>query len=380
MNLTKHGRRIDLSYSFAGARIHRSWPDKETLHRELEALFWLRDHRLDLADICKVQAATGKIPNFENVGSKGPITLREFVREHYYQRRMGMLSPSSRKREKERLQQILGEFGDKRLHEMDAEVVENFRTRYPELKKAKKVKPAHSASALNHIVKPLKAAFKMAAAWGYLRRNPIQDVKLMKEPPGRDQFIPSIEAFSVLHTRASEVLKPWLILGLYTGLRRSAITALTRNDIEHDSRELCVRNSKGRTYRVYLHDEVVRLLRDIGPSVTDARILRTQDGKPAPFPHRDFRLARKLAGLNQLHYHDLRHTYATWLREAGVDPMTVAQLLGHRVAAMTGRYAHLTAEQRRRAIEKLPHLVEPERLPKKSSDMRSEDAESKKAM
>src|SRR5438874_9367857 len=44
VNLTKHGRRIDLSYSFAGSRIHRSWPDKETLHREPEALFSFRAH------------------------------------------------------------------------------------------------------------------------------------------------------------------------------------------------------------------------------------------------------------------------------------------------------------------------------------------------
>ena len=99
MNLTKRGRRIDLSYSFAGARIHRSWPEKETLHRELEALFWLRDHRIDLADLVKVQAATGKLPNLQNVGSKGPITFREFIRERYYQQRMSMLSPNSRKRE-----------------------------------------------------------------------------------------------------------------------------------------------------------------------------------------------------------------------------------------------------------------------------------------
>jgi hypothetical protein len=90
------------------------------------------------------------------------------------------------------------------------------------------------------MVKPLEAAFKMAAAWGYLGQNPIRDVKLMKEPAGKDQFIPTIEAFSPLHTRASEDLKPWLILGLYTGLRRSAIAALTRNDLEHDARELRV--------------------------------------------------------------------------------------------------------------------------------------------
>jgi integrase len=308
MNLSKHGRRIDLSYSFAGTRIHRSWPDKETLHRELEALFWLRDHRIDLADLCKVQASTGKLPNLQNVGTKGPITFLEFIRERYYRQRMSMISPNSRERETFRLQQLIAEFGDKMLHDMDGEMIEDFRMRYPSLKKTKKVRPASAASALNHMIKPLKAAFKMAVAWGFLRTNSLRDVKLMKEPPGRDQYIPSIDAFTALYTRASEELKPWLIFGLYTGLRKSAICALTRNDIDHEARELKVRNSKGRTYRVYLHDEVMQCLESLGPSVSDARILRTGDDKPAPFPERDFRHARKLAGLGELHFHDLRHT------------------------------------------------------------------------
>ena len=86
----------------------------------------------------------------------------------------------------------------------------------------------------------------------------------------------------------------------------------------------------------------MELFRRIMPSVNDALILREFDGSPARFPYREFRQACRLAGLENLHFHDLRHTFATWLRSAGVDPMTVAQLLGHRVTAMTGRYAHLT--------------------------------------
>jgi integrase len=78
--------------------------------------------------------------------------------------------------------------------------------------------------------------------------------------------------------------------------------------------------------------------------------------------------------------HDLRHTFATWLREAGVDPMTVAQLLGHRVHAMTGRYAHLTAEQRKRAIEKLPHFSKKKESPRNVLKVKSDEPGSKRAV
>jgi hypothetical protein len=60
--------------------------------------------------------------------------------------------------------------------------------------------------------------------------------------------------------------------------------------------------------------------------------------------------------------------------------MTVAQLLGHRVHAMTGRYAHLTAEQRKRAIEKLPHLTKSSPLAKKTRKVRRDEAGTKKAV
>lgn len=60
--------------------------------------------------------------------------------------------------------------------------------------------------------------------------------------------------------------------------------------------------------------------------------------------------------------------------------MTVAQLPGHRVHAMTGRYAHLTAELRKRAIEKLPNMAKPARHPKGPAMCRDDQTGSKKAM
>ena len=50
---------------------------------------------------------------------------------------------------------------------------------------------------------------------------------------------------------------------------------------------------------------------------------------------------RKKAGLEDLHWQDLRHTFASRLVMGGVDLYTVSKLLGHHDVKMTTRYAHL---------------------------------------
>ena len=56
------------------------------------------------------------------------------------------------------------------------------------------------------------------------------------------------------------------------------------------------------------------------------------------------------AGVQDLHFHDLRHTAATWLNEAGVDFATIEQLLGHRIPSTSARYTHNWTNKLREAV------------------------------
>jgi len=58
--------------------------------------------------------------------------------------------------------------------------------------------------------------------------------------------------------------------------------------------------------------------------------------------HKDFLRARKAIGMPHLRIHDLRHTCASWLANAGVDLYTIGKVLGHSTPAVTARYAHLS--------------------------------------
>ena len=63
--------------------------------------------------------------------------------------------------------------------------------------------------------------------------------------------------------------------------------------------------------------------------------------------------ARVAIGRPDIHFHDLRHTTASWLVQAGVPLYTAGALLGHASTKTTARFAHLATESLRDAVDKL---------------------------
>jgi Phage integrase family len=68
---------------------------------------------------------------------------------------------------------------------------------------------------------------------------------------------------------------------------------------------------------------------------------------------RQFERAVKNAKIADFHFHDLRHTAATRMADAGAEPFTLAAILGHSDIRMTARYTHATDQAKRRAVDNL---------------------------
>jgi site-specific recombinase XerD len=78
-----------------------------------------------------------------------------------------------------------------------------------------------------------------------------------------------------------------------------------------------------------------------------------KQGQPWQDFRKRFKSAVTKANIDNFRFHDIRHTFASHLVMAGVDLMTVKELLGHASLTMTMRYSHLAPDHRMRAIKTL---------------------------
>src|SRR5262245_24932419 len=138
-------------------------------------------------------------------------------------------------------------------------------------------------------------------------------------------------------------LRPIVVLGVATGLRRGNIISLRWTQYDVRRGLLIVSKTKNaQTVMVHLNEIGILGLEMAGAYYGTGQIGRVFPGVTDDQVSMAFRRACKKAKIEDFCFHDLRHTHASWLRMNGADIHTVQQLLGHKDIRMTTRYAHLS--------------------------------------
>ncbi len=146
---------------------------------------------------------------------------------------------------------------------------------------------------------------------------------------------------------------------LFTGARYGELTGLNVEDVNSDTGKIFIRPSKsGKGRHIPLNAEGQDFFKtQILGKTRDMQVFKRDDGKVwgKDYQHRPLREACKQASIiPSIGFHELRHTYASLLAQAGADLLTISKLLGHADTRITSRhYAHLCDKTLANAVETL---------------------------
>lgn len=206
-----------------------------------------------------------------------------------------------------------------------------------------------SASTANRYLASLSHVFNMAIReWEWLEINPVGRIKKQIEPRGRVRFLNEKERDRLLKEckeSESPLLYPVVVLAISTGMRQGEIMNIKWEDIDL-ARGLIVlhetKNGERRTLPLTGHAlELVKGLNEVRRKDNPYLFPSKKLSGPANLRKSWDGVLRK-AGIENFHFHDLRHTAASYLAMNGATLAEIAEVLGHKTLAMVKRYAHLS--------------------------------------
>lgn len=236
-----------------------------------------------------------------------------------------------------------------------------------------------SDATLRYILTVISQLWAKAALYEIVAGEcPCKRIKKPREDNMRVRFLTKEEARLLLEDLAlhSPDMHDISLLSLSTGLRAGEIHALTWGNIDFEQGTIEVLDTKNKHNRhAYITNEVMMMLqgRYKGDSKTDL-IFPGKNGKRRRWVGSSFDRAVKRLGFNnsgdivesfngkieaiqitdrrkKVVFHSLRHTFASWLVEAGMPLYTVSKLMGHSTIAMTERYSHLAPDAKKIALQ-----------------------------
>ena len=297
----------------------------------------------ELASQHRVQLAIGNDPKAQRKEAAETPTFAEFIEQRYLPYVKGY-KKSWNSDVSYLHNQILPVLGKKYLDEITKKDIIDFHHGL----RAKGYKPG----TCNRSLVLIRYAFNLAIRWEIpgLKANPSKDVPLFDDFAGkRDRFLTQEETqrlFDAVQQSDNPMLKyiiPTLIL---TGARKREVLDAKWEDFDMERRQWRIPTTKaGRPRYVPLSNGVLTLLANVPHDDRCPYVFANpKTKKPYCAIFNSWNTARKQAGLSEVRIHDLRHSFASFLVNAGRSLYEVQRILGHTQIRTTARYSHLSQD------------------------------------
>ena len=205
----------------------------------------------------------------------------------------------------------------------------------------------------------MSLAYKLGERDGKVSCNPARKAKQQRETNARLRYLSRDEESLLQNYIVEQWPHHWpdVQLSLNTGMRAGEQFGLKWQDVDFDRRLICLHDTKnGQSRHIPLNNDAVAALRALeGQRNGQQWVHLNWRGDKAASPRFWFEQAVKEMKCEGVVWHSLRHTFASRLAMAGESLLTIGRLMGHRTLTQTARYAHLSPDHMRAAVDRLQY-------------------------
>ena len=199
----------------------------------------------------------------------------------------------------------------------------------------------------------LKRLFSLCQEWELCERNPALKISLLNIDNKRERRL-SPEEEHILMESATPKLRKLIQFALHTGMRLGEILGMRWSEIDfkEPSVVIPVERAKGKRKRIVpLNADALSIIKSFPrPIKGDAIVFENDEGGVWGRWRIHWDKAIRKSGIENLHFHDLRHEAACRWREEGADLIEIGQLLGHTSYQITLRYVHVAPASLKKVV------------------------------
>lgn len=321
------------------------------------------------------KAATKKLTECRDSAAKGIQAAKQSVRKVRFSEAIDeylkWAKPQRAYKNKEYMKTALVEkFGNIPLQRFNIAMLEGYQQEL--------LVEGKASGTINRRMAMLKHLFHKANDWGWVDDGTlrvVRKVKMLKEPAGRLRYLSPEEVRNLLAQCRNPQLKAIVIMAINTGMRRGEILDLKWESVDLRNGYILIGQSKnGDRREVPINGAVREVLSGIVRRLDSSHVFCDAKGKAYKGGRNAYVRACERAGLHDFHFHDLRHTAASFMAMGGVDLMAIKQILGHKTIQMTLRYSHLAPGHLRKAVAAIDQALASQSVPTSQFTSQSGDS------